>query len=115
MRGDAVTCGLQEQIRGVAGRVAASPYGFALVVSDGGVLLGRLRRAMLEGDSQAVAADVMEPGPSTVRANVAADALRDRLRSRDLRTAVVTTPEGLLLGIVRRRDLEAGAPPEQVR
>jgi len=79
------------------------------------VRLGRLRRAMLEGDPQAVAADVMELGPSTVRANVPAVELRERLRSRDLRTAIVTTPEGVLLGVVRRRDLEAKTPPEQLR
>ena len=114
VRDDAVTCALDEQIGGVAGSVAASPYGFGLVVSDGGVLLGRLRRAMLEGDPQAVAAEVMEPGPSTVRANVPAVELRERLRSRDLRTAIVTTPEGVLLGVVRRRDLEAETP-EQLR
>jgi len=115
VRDDAVTCPLNELIGSVAGRVPASPYGFALVVSDAGVRLGRLRRAMLEGDPQAVAADVMELGPSTVRANVPAVELRERLRSRDLRTAIVTTPEGVLLGVVRRRDLEAKTPPEQLR
>ncbi len=47
----------------------------------------------------------MEPGPSTVRADTAIDVLRERLASRGLSTAVVTTPEGVLLGIVRRADL----------
>jgi CBS-domain-containing membrane protein len=109
VRDNAVTCGLNEQIGDVARRVAASPYGFALVVSDGGVLLGRLRQAALDGEPHTVAGDVMEPGPSTVRADTPADALRQRLQSRNLRTAVVTTPEGVLLGIVLSVELEAGA------
>ena len=88
-------------------RVEASPYGFALVVSEGGVILGRLRRSALDGDPEAPVESVMEPGPSTVRPDTAADELAERLRTRDLNTAVVSDPEGRLLGVVRRRELEA--------
>src|SRR4051794_15836765 len=52
VRDDAVSCGLNERIGVVARRVERSPYGFALVVSDTGVLLGRLRRATLDADGQ---------------------------------------------------------------
>jgi CBS-domain-containing membrane protein len=48
----------------------------------------------------------MEAGPSTVRPDTPADQLAQRLRDRDLKTAVVTTPEGQLIGITRRHDLE---------
>ena len=85
----------------------ASPYGFALVVSADGVLLGRLRKAALDGDPQAVAEAVMEPGPSTVRADTAPARLRERLERGDLRFAVITDPDGRLLGVVRREDLPA--------
>jgi MerR family copper efflux transcriptional regulator len=37
--------------------------------------------------------------------------LAERLRSRELRTAVVTTPDGRLLGVVRRADMEARLVP----
>jgi len=47
----------------------------------------------------------MEPGPSTVRPNVAAEKLAADLRGRRLATAIVTTPDGRLLGVVRTRDL----------
>jgi hypothetical protein len=73
-------------------RVEASPYGFALVVADGDVLLGRLRRATLEGDPDRRAEDVMEPGPSTIRIDAALDALAERLDGGGLKTAVVSTP-----------------------
>src|SRR5919201_5338445 len=61
-----VTCGLDDRVGDVRERVASSPFGFALVTGEGGVLCGRLRRATLEGDPDARAEDVMEAGPSTV-------------------------------------------------
>jgi predicted transcriptional regulator len=105
-RDDAVTCGLDDRVGDVRPRVDASPYGFAFVVSNGGTLLGRLRRSALQGDPEGRARDAMEPGPSTVRADTALDDLRERLDRRDLKTAVVTTPEGVLIGVVRRTDLD---------
>src|SRR5436309_12471652 len=104
-RDDVVTCALDHRIGEVAERVAESPYGFALVVSPEGTLLGRLRRSVLEGDPDAVAGSVMEPGPSTVRPDTERESLRKRLADRDLKIALVTDPEGRFLGVVRRSDL----------
>jgi len=104
VRTDVVTCRLDDPIADVRARVQASPYGFALVTSDEGVLLGRLRRTGLSDDS-AVAGAAMEPGPSTTRPDIAPDALRQRLQQRDLTTAVLTDPDGRLLGVVLRRDM----------
>jgi Mg/Co/Ni transporter MgtE len=87
--------------------VAASRYGFALVVATRRVLLGRLRRAALEGDGELSAEAVMEAGPSTIRPDEALEPLAERMRKNDLTTLPVTTPEGELLGVVRRDDLEA--------
>jgi CBS domain-containing protein len=104
-RDDVVTCELDERIAHVRARVEASPYRFALVISAGGTLLGRLRRSALEAAPQATAAELMEPGPSTIRWDVAIDEVRRRLNRRNLRTAVITTPDGALVGVVRRDDL----------
>ena len=106
-RHDVVTCRRDERIGEVRRRVERSPYGFAFVVCDGDVLLGRLRRAALDGDPALAAEHAMEPGPSTVRADTPPARLRERLLSRGLTTAVVTTPDGVLLGVVRRDDLNA--------
>ena len=106
VRDDAVRAGRGEPVGEVRPRVEASPYGFALVVADDGTLLGRLRRRALEGDPEASAEQAMEPGPSTVRLDTDAAELAERLRQRDLKTAVVTDPEGRLVGVVRRADLE---------
>jgi Mg/Co/Ni transporter MgtE len=110
LRNDVATAEPQERIADVRPRVDASPYGFALVIGRGGVLLGRLRRAALDGDPMATAEDVMEPGPSTIRPDTEPAALARRLRDRELTTAVVTDPDGALLGIVRVADLDQRKP-----
>ena len=106
-RTDAAICHLDERIGTVRDRVDASPYGFALVTGPHGVLLGRLRKAALQGDPDAVAEAVMEPGPSTVRADLPPAELRERLERRDLTSAVISDPDGRVLGVVRFADLPA--------
>ena len=105
VRDDVVTARLHEPVGEVRARVAASDYGFAFVVAPGRTLLGRLRKAALEADPDALAEELMDAGPSTVRADTPLHELRERLEKRDLKTAVVTNPEGVLLGVVRRGDL----------
>jgi rhodanese-related sulfurtransferase len=107
-RGDVVTCSIEDQATDVLERVAGSPYGFALVLSPTRVLLGRVRRSVLEtvGDGAGIG-PIIEPGPSTIRAHLTADELRKRLEDPSIRTLVVTTPGGALLGVVRRDDVPA--------
>jgi len=104
-RGDVVTCQPHEPVGQVWERVQPSPYRFALVIASDGTVLGRLRRSALEGEPTDVAESVMEPGPSTVRPDTTVVDLRERLDKRALRTALVTTPEGRLIGLVRREAL----------
>lgn len=106
VRADVVAAQLDDRVGDVGERVRRSPYGFALVVSAGGVLLGRLRKAALDGDADAVAESVMEPGPSTVRPDAPVAKLAQRMQERNLKTMVVSTPDGVLLGILRREDAE---------
>ena len=61
----------------------------------------------LEGDGEQTAEAVMELGPSTIRADTELEPLAERMRTRDLTSLPVTTPEGELMGVVRRDDLEA--------
>src|SRR5437868_7221607 len=44
---DVATCGLDDSAGEVARRIDASPYGFALALSPGRVVLGRVRRSRL--------------------------------------------------------------------
>ena len=101
-----MTCALDTPVGDVRGKVEASPYGFALVVTAGRTLLGRLRgSAMADAADDAPAEDVMQPGPSTVRCDLAVEELRKRLDEKNLKTALVSTPEGKLVGVVTRKAL----------
>ena len=98
---DVATCRPEDPVE----HLDTSPYGFCLVLAEDRTVLGRVRMSTLKIGAEGTAEDAMEPGPSTVRYDLAVDELRDRLDRRDLKTAIVTTPEGKLVGIVRRADL----------
>jgi CBS domain-containing protein len=105
-RDDVVRCALEDSVGKVRERIGRSPHVFALVFGCDGVLLGRLPGSSLDCDPALTAAEVMEPGPSTVRAHTAAADLAKRLAERNLRWAIVTDPEGRLIGVASREDLE---------
>jgi hypothetical protein len=43
----------------------------------------------------------MEPGPATVRADARAAETTERMRTRGAASVIVSTPEGVLLGLLR--------------
>jgi CBS domain-containing protein len=103
MRDDVATCALDEPPAQVARRIDASPYGFALALSPGRVVLGRVRRSRLADGAASVEA-LLEP--STIRPHTTVEDLTARLAHSEVRTLIVTDPEGKLLGVVRRGDVE---------
>ena len=107
MRRDVPTCGLTDRVGPVRERAAAAGWRTCIVVNEGNVVLGRLFRKELEGDPEALAGDVMRPGPSTYRPNVSVEQIHDHLHERGLETALVTTSEGVLLGMAFMKDIEA--------
>ena len=104
-RDDVIKAGLADSAADLARRIDDSPYGFALVVADDGTLLGRLRRSAIEDGTAATAEELMTPGPSTVRPDTDPAELRKKLDAKDLKTAIVSTPEGHVIGVVLRRAL----------
>jgi CBS domain-containing protein len=48
----------------------------------------------------------MTAGPSTVRPSIGVEDLLERMRERNLTSYLVTTPDGRLVGLVRRSELE---------
>ncbi len=77
------------------------PDGSAVIVVNAErIVLGRVPVNRPNGPPQ-VAEDVMQPGPTTVRANEVLDPLLARMAERSVAEMLVTTPEGRLLGIVR--------------
>jgi CBS domain-containing protein len=73
-----------------------------VVINERRVVLGRYRTG---GESRAGGVrveEVMEPGPTTVRAHEPLDPLLERMARRGVDEVIMTTPEGELLGVVRR-------------
>jgi len=102
------TCTSAATVADVRAQLEGGRYGFSLVVNRHGIVLGRVRRSALTASpGTAQVEDVMEGGPSTVRANELVAELVERLAKRNLKTAIVTTPAGCLFGVFDRAEGEA--------
>ena len=106
MRDDAALCRPTDRVADVRASIERSPYPFALVTSEDGTLLGRAPLSALDADSDRPVWDVAAPGPKTFRPHVSAEKVVGVLADKDLRWAIITTPEGRLLGVASREDLE---------
>jgi CBS domain-containing protein len=106
-RDDYVRCGPDDRVAAALALVERSIYPFALVLGAHQQLLGRVRGSTLrKAAADTRVGDIMQLDPSTTRPHRAARDVAKRLADRDLRWAIVTTPEGRLLGVASREDLE---------
>jgi Mg/Co/Ni transporter MgtE len=106
-RDDYVRCGPDDTAGDVLADVERSNYPFALVAAGNGMLLGRARGSDLRSaPPDAPVSQIMELAPATNRPHRAARDVAKRLADRDLRWTIITTPEGRLLGVASREDLE---------
>ena len=86
--------------------IADSAYGYALVLSPGGVVLGRVRKSALQtlGDGDPIDT-VLGPRPQTIRPHLTQRKLEERFEAYGFQTLVVTRPDGTLIGVVRRDEI----------
>jgi hypothetical protein len=104
-RQDLATCRRDTPVAEVGEAIESSQYGFALVLADS-VVLGRVRSSRLKrGTPNLPAESLMEPGPSTTRPHTSVRDLAASFERSGANTAILTTPAGELLGVVRRDDL----------
>ncbi len=69
------------------------------------MLLGRVRD--LDTNPDALVEEVMESGPTTVRSDDPLEPLVARFLVRDVSQVIVTTSDGVLVGLLDRGDAEA--------
>ena len=100
---DVVTCGPDDLIGTV---ISLADADGCVVVNEHRIVLGRLGPKELASPPDLTVDVVMQPGPPTVRANEPLDELLGRMAEHHVRAMIVTTPEGRLLGVVRRADEE---------
>jgi CBS domain-containing protein len=105
-RHDAPTCRPDELVAIAGERTRGAGWETCVVVNDGGVVLGRLRGEAWR-DGTRVTEEVMEEGPTTIRADEDLTGLVARMARRNVSEIIVTDPDGRLLGVLRRHDAEA--------
>jgi Mg/Co/Ni transporter MgtE len=103
------TARLAERLQDVRARIAAAGWDTCIVVSDEGVVLGRLGRRALRSEEDVSVEEAMTPGPSTKRPSMGASAAAELMARDDLRTLLITTPDGRLVGVLRREDAEGAS------
>jgi CBS-domain-containing membrane protein len=104
---DVATCGLDDTV--ATARERAEPWKTCFVVNAQGVVLGRMFGQTFDAEPHARVGDVMSAGPSTFRPDVSAVEMLEYMDRNDLETAPVTTPDGKLVGLVVRADVERAA------
>jgi CBS domain-containing protein len=105
-RSDVSTCLPGERVDQAVGRARWVGWDSCVVVNAQRVVVGRLRRGALDAVGEATVEQVMEQGPTTIRASEELAGLVQRMRNRNVPSIVVTDPDGRLLGILRRTDAE---------
>ena len=106
-RRDVPTCGLSETVDEAYRRAQAAGWAVCIVVAEGGVIQGRLRRDAWNAPPGTLAEDVMENGPTTVRPDELLAELVGRMQKRKVAEILVATPDGVLVGNLARADAEA--------
>lgn len=80
--------------------MARKPGATLVVVNEQRIVLGRLRAGTAGASGETRVEEVMEAGPTTVRAHEPLVPLLERMARCQLDEVIVTTPEGVLLGVV---------------
>ena len=75
-----------------------------VVIAGQRTVIGLLRAGQISAAEQAPAAEVMQPGPATVRAHEDLEATRQRMNEQHVTHLLVTTPDGTLIGVVDAAD-----------
>ena len=96
-------CRPEVKLSELAQRLRPSAWTQCVVANEAGIVLGLLRKSMWEGDTNGVTAEqVMESAPITFRPHLRCDEIIADMEKKKMESALVTTPDGKLLGLLRR-------------
>ena len=111
VRCDVPVCHLDDRLGEAVQRVQATDWNRCVVVNSQGVVLGLLCGEALHAAPEARVEQVMESGPTTIRPNRALGGIKAYMRRHGATWVVVTTPDGQLVGLVERQDMEHRLAP----
>ena len=97
---DVPMCSLRERLEDVKSRRRPN-QDLCVVVNERNIVLGVIQGKTWDENPQSRIIDVMQPGPRTLRPDLDPKDAEKILRSADLPSAIVTTSDGELLGILR--------------
>ena len=98
---------LEERAGEASARALAAGWQMSVVVNDHDIVLGVLEGLRLDAGAETTVAEAMRPGPSTHRAHEPAAEVAAKLAKGGRHRAIVTTPEGELIGVAFLDDLLA--------
>jgi hypothetical protein len=116
-RPDVPTCAADDQVRAVRTRTFDAGWDECIVLTDDGIVVGRLRDRAWKADDATTVEEAMESGATTVRPDALLANLVDRMAKRPTKLVVVTTPQGFLIGVLLREEAErllSGERPELI-
>jgi hypothetical protein len=105
-REDVATCAPTDRVGGIRQRVLESGYDLCLVLNEHRIVMGVLRGNALAKDQDALAGAVMELGPKTQRPHIAVEELLGSRAYDGVKSWIVTTSHGVLVGLLLRADAE---------
>jgi predicted transcriptional regulator len=89
---------------------SGSDLDFCVVVNEERIVAGVLRGDALAKAEDARVEDVMELGPRTIRPSTPVEELLRKRSSQGVKSWIVTTAHGELLGVLTRTDAELALP-----
>ena len=97
---DVATCSLRERLEDVKSRRRPN-QDMCIVVNDRNIVLGVIEGDTWDANPLSRVADVMQPGPRTIRPDLEPKDAQKALRNYEGPNAIVTTSDGELLGIIK--------------
>jgi CBS domain-containing protein len=101
---DVPVCGPVEKLKDVHRRVRESGWRECVVASEERVVLGLLERDTWQSDGDLPVEQVMNPAPLTVRPHFTCEAVADKMEKKPAEVALVTNPDGKLVGLLRQEE-----------
>jgi CBS domain-containing protein len=103
---DVPTCGLTDRVADLQNHVNLSSWQLCVVVNAERVVLGLLRYDTLVVETVQLAEEVMDPAPRSYRLDGSPQKMLDYMNQHNQDQVLVTTSDGILVGLVTRQDLE---------
>jgi Mg/Co/Ni transporter MgtE len=97
-------CTPDQRVGEVAQRLSGE-WDICVVINASRIVQGRLLPDRLDTNDDRTVEDIMDPGPATVRADADLTSTTERMKQRGVKSLIVPTPDGVLLGALpRNRD-----------